>query len=105
MIPLDNSNFTFYFSHSNSFLTVHFYSLLKQQQLELKLDIPNRLHIDEIINRLSNAQDTLFNYLITYNELNSILFKKHLQQFISEQNQLFYDDLANQGLKNYDKIP
>ena len=132
MIQLFNSNFYFYFSFninnnnntSNSFfLNVSFQSDQKQDFIELKLDLPCKQSLDEIICRLGNnnnktsssgssgggeditatTSSLLFHSLITFNHLNRQLFKQHLAKFLSEQNQLFYDQLSRQAVNNLDK--
>jgi len=109
MIQLINSNFYFYFSFNNSLLNVSFQSDQKQYYIDLKLDLPYKQSVGEIISRLSNGASSsgettlLFNSLITYNKLNQQLFQQHLTKFLKEQNQLFYDQLSRQAVNNLDK--
>lgn len=108
MIQLFNSHFYFHFSFNNvsSLLIVSFQSDQKQQHfIELKLELPNKQSVDEIVCRLGNNDPSgcLFHSLITYSEVNGQLFKHHLTKFLSEQNQLFYDQLTRQAVHQLDK--
>ena len=65
----NNITYKFTYNLSTSFLIIIFIEQYEQQQeLELKLNLPNRLDINEIIHRLANLNNLIFDYYIMLNE-------------------------------------
>lgn len=97
----NNITYKFTYNLSTSFLIIIFIEQHEQQQeLELKLNLPNRLEINEIIHRLANLNNLIFDYYIMLNDVNLNEFKTSLTEFLLKQNQIYYDSLAANQLIN-----